>query len=176
MLNRLQKIQQLDDERRAREAAKNAVEAFIYNSRNKMGDNADDLAVCLQLPVVLGIVVICFCGLQKVSSEEDRDALTAALEAAEEWLYDEGESTTLAVYKAKLAELKKVADVIFVPLHQYQNPTPVATPPPVNETDAGSAVNATTVNADDDLVSCLSPRELCDETSVQGFSVAAFDF
>jgi hypothetical protein len=65
-------------------------------------------------------------------------------------LYDEGEATTLAVYKAKLAELKKIADVIFVPLFQYQNPTPVATPVPANETDVESASNATSSDSGSD--------------------------
>ncbi len=95
------------------------------------------------------------CALQKVSQEEDREALSTALAAAEDWLYDEGESTTLAAYKAKLAELKAVADVIFVPLNVYRNPTPVATPPPTNETDT-TASNSTDA----------SPEPAVDETEV----------
>lgn len=42
---RLRRIKQVDEERLAREAAKNAVEAFIYASRNKLYDFAEDLAV-----------------------------------------------------------------------------------------------------------------------------------
>lgn len=79
--------------------------------------------------------------MQKLSEETSVTALTEALEAAEEWLYDEGDSTTLGVYKAKLKELKAIADVIFVPLEQYLNPTPLPTLPPAP--DNGTSVNAT---------------------------------
>lgn len=47
MCGRLKVIQQLDDERRAREAAKNAVEAFIYASRQKLSDYEDDIKACV---------------------------------------------------------------------------------------------------------------------------------
>jgi len=126
----LKRMQQVDDERRAREAAKNAVEAFVFSSRDKLYSEATDL--------------------EKVSTEEQREALSTALTAAEDWLYDEGESATLAVYKAKLAELKAVADVIFVPLQQYQNPTPVPTPPPANSTAPANGTQTETGSKDGD--------------------------
>lgn len=140
---KLQGIQKLDDERHAREAAKNAVEAFIYKCRNTLSEQSEDVA--------------------KVSNEDDREALSAALTAAEDWLYDEGDSTTLAVYKAKLASLKAVADVILVPLHAYLNPTPVPTPVVVNATATpanateGAAGN-TTATVDNENVEIEEPE------------------
>jgi hypothetical protein len=110
---------------------------------------------------------------QKVSQEEDREALSTALAAAEDWLYDEGDSTTLAVYKAKLAELKAIADVIFVPLYVYRNPTPVATPPPSNATDAAAsnstepATEATDADADE-VSACMHVVALVLSPSVWG--------
>lgn len=94
-----------------------------------------------------------------MSQEEDREALSTALAAAEDWLYDEGDSTTLAVYKAKLAELKGIADVIFVPLHLYRNPTPVATPPPSNTTDAAANSTEPATNATDADTEEVSARK-----------------
>ncbi|WIA27991.1 hypothetical protein OEZ86_010580 [Tetradesmus obliquus] len=63
--------------------AKNALEAYIYDLRNKLYE-----------------------ALGQYVQEADREALSAQLSSMEDWLYDEGEDETKSVYVAKLAELK----------------------------------------------------------------------
>ena len=65
--------------------ARNLVESYVYSLRNRLSDS-----------------------LSKFVTPEKRDALVAALEKAENWLYDEGEDETKSVYVAKLVELKKL--------------------------------------------------------------------
>ena len=43
--HRLKKLDQIDEARKAREAAKNKLEAFIYATRNKLYNDAEDVAV-----------------------------------------------------------------------------------------------------------------------------------
>lgn len=63
--------------------AKNAVEAYIYSLRNRLADS-------------LGVY----------ATDGEKEAIGAALEKAEDWLYDEGEDVARSVYAAKLDELK----------------------------------------------------------------------
>ncbi|KAG2501566.1 hypothetical protein HYH03_000072 [Edaphochlamys debaryana] len=62
---------------------KNALEGYVYELRNKLSD--------AYAPFI---------------KPADREALSAQLNAMEDWLYDEGEDTTKSVYIAKLDELK----------------------------------------------------------------------
>lgn len=64
--------------------AKNAVEAYVYSLRNALG-----------------------AALAPYVRDEQRTALLALLDDAENWLYDEGEDQAKSVYVAKLAELQK---------------------------------------------------------------------
>ncbi|MCO5578136.1 hypothetical protein L7F22_031974 [Adiantum nelumboides] len=68
---------------------KNAVEAYVYDMRNKMYEKYREYA-----------------------TDGEREDLAARLQQTEDWLYEEGEDETKGVYVAKLAELKKLGDPI----------------------------------------------------------------
>ena len=82
-----------DKERMMLEEAKNNYEAYIYNIRNKLIDNEDEIA--------------------KVTSEEQREALRQSAEDAEEWLFDEGYNADLKTFQDKHAELTTPAEKVF---------------------------------------------------------------
>nr|XP_008102922.1 PREDICTED: heat shock 70 kDa protein 4 isoform X2 [Anolis carolinensis] len=74
-----------------RNDAKNAVEEYVYEMRDKL------------------------CAVyEKFVSEEDRNSFTLKLEDTENWLYEEGEDQSKQVYIDKLAELKAVGNPIQV--------------------------------------------------------------
>ncbi|CAN0878270.1 Heat shock 70 kDa protein 14 [Linum grandiflorum] len=64
---------------------KNAVEAYVYDMRNKLGDKLQDFV-----------------------AEPDKEEFLSKLQLVEDWLYEDGEDETKGVYVAKLEELKKV--------------------------------------------------------------------
>ncbi|KAH7657359.1 Heat shock protein 70 family protein [Dioscorea alata] len=68
---------------------KNAVEAYVYEMRNKLHDK-----------------------YQEFVTTPEKEALAAKLQEVEDWLYDDGEDETKGVYIAKLEELKKQGDFI----------------------------------------------------------------
>ncbi|KAK9078310.1 hypothetical protein SSX86_002367 [Deinandra increscens subsp. villosa] len=68
---------------------KNAVEAYVYDMRNKLHDK-----------------------LHEFVTEPEREAFIAKLQETEDWLYEDGEDETKGVYTAKLEELKKQGDPI----------------------------------------------------------------
>lgn len=68
---------------------KNAVEAYVYDMRNKMYEKYRDYA-----------------------TEAEREDLASKLQETEDWLYEDGEDETKGVYVAKLAELKNLGDPI----------------------------------------------------------------
>ncbi|CAL1377957.1 unnamed protein product [Linum trigynum] len=68
---------------------KNAVEAYVYEMRNKLLDK-----------------------YQEFVTEPEREELLAKLQLVEDWLYEDGEDETKGVYIAKLEELKKQGDPI----------------------------------------------------------------
>lgn len=68
---------------------KNAVEAYVYDMRNKLHDKYVEFVTA-----------------------PERDELTAKLQETEDWLYEDGEDETKGVYIAKLEELKKQGDPI----------------------------------------------------------------
>eukprot|EP00475_Leptophrys_vorax_P044321 TRINITY_DN8840_c0_g1_i1.p1 TRINITY_DN8840_c0_g1~~TRINITY_DN8840_c0_g1_i1.p1 ORF type:complete len:844 (+),score=72.22 TRINITY_DN8840_c0_g1_i1:85-2616(+) len=68
---------------------KNAVEAYVYDMRNKLYDK-----------------------LAPYCSEEEKEGLLRVLQTTEDWLYEDGENETKGVYTAKLQELKKLGDPI----------------------------------------------------------------
>nr|XP_046261925.1 heat shock 70 kDa protein 4b [Scatophagus argus] len=72
-----------------RNDAKNNVEEYVYDMRDKLH----------------GI-------LEKFVSEPDRDALSLKLEDTENWLYEDGEDQPKQVYIDKLTELKKLGQPI----------------------------------------------------------------
>ncbi|KAI1817494.1 heat shock protein Hsp88 [Poronia punctata] len=71
------------------EEKKNELETYIYDMRNKLDDQLADFA-----------------------SEEEKDKLRAKLTESEDWLYEEGEDATKAVYVAKMDEIRAMAGPI----------------------------------------------------------------
>ena len=67
--------------------AKNNLEEYIYEMRHAVDAHGT---------------------LERFVGEADRAALRSALEAAETWLYDDGEDQPKHVYVDKLAELRKL--------------------------------------------------------------------
>ncbi|KAL2286204.1 hypothetical protein FJTKL_07021 [Diaporthe vaccinii] len=72
------------------EEKKNELETFIYELRNKLDEQYADLA-----------------------SDEEKEKIKAKLEASEDWLYEDGEDTTKAVYVAKIDEIRALAGPII---------------------------------------------------------------
>ncbi|KAH8759363.1 heat shock protein 70 family [Diaporthe sp. PMI_573] len=72
------------------EDKKNELETFIYELRNKLDEQYADLA-----------------------SDEEKEKIKAKLEASEDWLYEDGEDTTKAVYIAKIDEIRAMAGPII---------------------------------------------------------------
>ncbi|KAK7523262.1 putative heat shock protein Hsp88 [Phyllosticta citriasiana] len=69
---------------------KNELESFIYELRDKIDDVYSDFA-----------------------SEDEKAKIKAKLEASEDWLYEEGEDTTKAVYVAKIEEIRSIAGPVI---------------------------------------------------------------
>ncbi|KAL8118637.1 heat shock 70 kDa protein 14-like [Apium graveolens] len=68
---------------------KNAVEAYVYDMRNKLHDKYHDFV-----------------------TGPEREEFTTILQQVEDWLYEDGEDETKGVYVAKLEELKKRGDPV----------------------------------------------------------------
>ncbi|KAC9514760.1 hypothetical protein R6Q59_012987 [Mikania micrantha] len=68
---------------------KNAVEAYVYDMRNKLHDK-----------------------LHEFVTDSEREGFITKLQETEDWLYEDGEDETKGVYIAKLDELKKQGDPI----------------------------------------------------------------
>ncbi|GMI91837.1 heat shock protein 91 [Hibiscus trionum] len=75
---------------------KNAVEAYVYDMRNKLSDKYHDFVTALE-----------------------KEEFTAKLQETEDWLYEDGEDETKGVYVAKLEELKKQGDPIEERYKEY---------------------------------------------------------
>lgn len=97
---RLQEMEAADQEVRNIEAAKNSLESFVYESREKL--TGDEL--CLQ-----------------VSTEAEREAIVEELTAAENWLYeDEAMSASAAVFAAKLKGLDEKVGPIKARVYELE--------------------------------------------------------
>ncbi|KAJ1333563.1 heat shock 70kDa protein 4 [Microdochium nivale] len=71
------------------EEKKNELETYIYDMRNKLDDQYADFA-----------------------SEDEKDALRSKLTEAEDWLYEDGEDASKAVYISKMDEIRAMAGPI----------------------------------------------------------------
>lgn len=71
------------------EEKKNELETYIYELRNKLDDQYAEFA-----------------------NEEEKDKIREKLTATEDWLYDEGDDATKAVYVAKMDEIRFMAGPI----------------------------------------------------------------
>jgi len=91
--NKLQYLAQKDKERMMLEEARNKVESYIYQIKNKLIDDEENIA--------------------KVSTEEQRSALSKMAEEAEDWMYDDGYTADLATMEDKYAELSTPAEKVW---------------------------------------------------------------
>ncbi|KAI0132704.1 heat shock protein 70 family [Xylariales sp. AK1849] len=71
------------------EEKKNELETYIYDMRNKLDDQYADFA-----------------------NDEEKDKLRSKLTESEDWLYEDGEDATKAVYIAKMDEIRAMAGPI----------------------------------------------------------------
>ncbi|CAL0322034.1 unnamed protein product [Lupinus luteus] len=75
---------------------KNAVEAYVYDMRNKLNEKYQEYVIA-----------------------QEREEFIAKLQEVEDWLYEDGEDETKGVYVAKLEELKKQGDPIEQRYKEY---------------------------------------------------------
>merc|ERR1712137_188297 len=80
---------------RARAAALNDLEAYVYKVRNRLRDEDGDDQ------------------LGAVSTAEQRDEIIEACNEIEEWLYDDGRYAEVSEYKSKQSGIKVQAEAIF---------------------------------------------------------------
>lgn len=83
---KLNELARLDKERMMFEEVRNNYEAYIYTIKNKLVDMEEDI--------------------NAVTSAEQRELVSKAADAAEEWMYDEGYNADFQTYSAKYEELK----------------------------------------------------------------------
>lgn len=82
-------MQRVDLVEKRKADAKNAVEEYVYEMRNKLDDQ-----------------------LGEYITEADAEQLRAQLQSTEDWLYDEGEDCETVVYEQRLASLKALGDPV----------------------------------------------------------------
>ncbi|CAL0308764.1 unnamed protein product [Lupinus luteus] len=75
---------------------KNAVEAYVYDMRNKLNDKYEEFVTA-----------------------PEKEGFVAKLQEVEDWLYEDGEDETKGVYAAKLEELKKQGDPVEERYKEY---------------------------------------------------------
>uniref|UniRef100_A0A0D9WTA4 Heat shock 70 kDa protein 16 n=1 Tax=Leersia perrieri TaxID=77586 RepID=A0A0D9WTA4_9ORYZ len=68
---------------------KNALESYVYDTRNKLSERYRSFA-----------------------TDSEREGISFTLQQTEDWLYEEGDDETEAVYSRKLEELKRLVDPI----------------------------------------------------------------
>ncbi|KAL6873796.1 hypothetical protein ACP4OV_013878 [Aristida adscensionis] len=87
LLEAQEQEQQLADQDKLMERTKdrkNALESYVYDTRNKLSERYRSFA-----------------------TDSEREEISTNLQQTEEWLYEEGDDETEAVYSSKLEELKK---------------------------------------------------------------------
>ena len=92
-LERLDELTCIDNERIAREEFINLFEAYTYHIKNKLIDDEEVISA--------------------VSTEEQRTALLALANGAEEWMYQDGYDTDRATFEDKYAEIFDPSSKIF---------------------------------------------------------------
>lgn len=78
--------------RRTNAEAKNALESFIIDTRDKMSDES----------------------VEQVSTEEEREAIRSKFDTMEEWIYEDGQGLEASAYHAKKRELTSLTSPIFL--------------------------------------------------------------
>ena len=87
----LRMLRERDEIKRATAKARNDLEAYVINTRDKL--DSDD-------------------GLKAVSTEEQREAIFSALMDAEDWLYGDGDGADATELKSRLRAVRKGGDAI----------------------------------------------------------------
>ncbi|XP_003366447.1 97 kDa heat shock protein, partial [Trichinella spiralis] len=82
-------FEQLDRGEREREDAKNSLEEYVYDMRDKLGG--------ILQPYIIG---------------HDASRLRKLLEETEMWLYEDGEEQPKRIYQQKLTEMKDLSDPV----------------------------------------------------------------
>jgi hypoxia up-regulated 1 len=91
-VKRHKQLMKEEKERTDKINAKNDVEAWIFSSRQKLNED----------------------GMELVSTEEERSAISTLLEEGEDWLWEDGEDVAASVYKSKKSNMTtEVKDVFF---------------------------------------------------------------
>jgi len=85
--------------RRLNAEAKNKLEAFIIDTRDKI--SSEEI-------------------FEKVSTETERDDLREQLGAMEDWIYEEGVAEEAATYKLKLKELEKACAPLYLRASEFE--------------------------------------------------------
>ena len=112
--NPLYQVMQQDRIVQETQAKRNELESYVYDTRSSLYGLADYLTTqvshsarchCSAVPVThthgAGLVAL-----------QDSDTLRAQLDAAENWLYEDGFDVAKKVYQAKLDELRALADPV----------------------------------------------------------------
>jgi len=97
-VKRHKKLLDEEQERTDKVNAKNDVEAWIFGSRQKLGED----------------------GMELVSTEEERTAISTLLEAGEDWLWEDGEDVAASVYKSKKANMTKEFKDVFMRFNELE--------------------------------------------------------
>jgi hypoxia up-regulated 1 len=91
---KLMEMAQRDKERMMLEESRNNVEAYIYKIKNKLEDDAE--------------------AIEKVTTQEQRDAIRKLAEDAQEWMEDDGYDADYATMQDKYAELSTPFEKILL--------------------------------------------------------------
>jgi len=96
-MQRLKKLQEADDERRARDSLKNTLESYVFSTRSKIREHEEDL--------------------EKVSTDEEREKIMEDLEGIEDWLYEDGDeggaNAPIDAYKEKQKKMDERVNALF---------------------------------------------------------------
>lgn len=90
---KLAELERKDRERVMLEEARNKVESYIYQIKNKLVDDEEAIGM--------------------VTTKEQREELSKLAADAEEWMYDDGYNADLATMEDKYAELSTPAEKVF---------------------------------------------------------------
>uniref|UniRef100_A0A7S2UZJ9 Uncharacterized protein n=1 Tax=Fibrocapsa japonica TaxID=94617 RepID=A0A7S2UZJ9_9STRA len=90
---KLDELQRLDEERMAKEEAKNSLESFIFQTRNRVYDEEETI--------------------NQVSTEEQREEVLSECMSLEDWLYEDGFDASVEEYGKKKGALRKLGQAIF---------------------------------------------------------------
>ena len=100
-LKLLATMKKVDEERKAKEAAKNKLESSIYSLRESVfGEDVEDT-------------------LKKIATPTEIEDLKNQMDDNEEWLYGDGVHAPLSEYQARDQSQRKLADAILLRISEY---------------------------------------------------------